>query len=152
MAFMSLIPYLKSGGEIAIDIYDLTFRAFVNPKYWLKPFTKRLSSERLYKIVEKVVPKLFPFKMWIAEKIPFGKYFAFFIPVAYHKGFLPHADKLTYEQLLKWSILDTFDKFAPKYDKPQRINTVKKWFIEAGLKNIEVCYGPNGINGRGVKS
>lgn len=32
-AFMSLIPFLRTGGEIAIDIYDLTFRAFVNPKY-----------------------------------------------------------------------------------------------------------------------
>lgn len=150
-AFMSLIPYLKHGGEIAIDVYALTPRAFVNPKYWLRPITKRLSPEKLYKIVQTVVPKLFPVKMWITEHIPFGKYFAFFIPVAYHKGFLPHADKLTYDKLMEWSILDTFDKFAPKYDRPQRLNTVKNWFIEAGLKNIEVCYGPNGINGRGVK-
>jgi len=150
-AFMSLIPYLKPGGEIAIDIYDLTFRAFVNPKYWLRPITKRLPSEQLYKLVQKLVPKFFPVKMWITEKIPFGKYFAFFIPIAYHKGFLPHADKLTYERLLEWSILDTFDKFAPKYDKPQRISAVRKWFVEAGLKNIELCYGPNGIIGRGIK-
>jgi hypothetical protein len=90
--------------------------------------------------------------MWITEKIPSGKYPAFFIPIAYHKGFLPHSDNLTYEQLLEWSILDTFDKFAPKYDKPQRISTVKKWFEEAGLKDIVVYYGPNGINGKGIKS
>ncbi len=150
-AFMSLIPFLRTGGEIAIDIYDLTFRAFVNPKYWLRPFTKRMSPENLYKLVQSVVPRLFPIKMWITENIPFGKYFAFFIPVAYHKGFLPYADKLTYEQLLEWSILDTFDKFAPKYDKPQHISTVRKWFAEAGLSDVYIAYGPNGIIGRGVK-
>ena len=150
-AFMSLVPYLQSGGEIVVDIYDLSFRSFVNPKYWLRPITKHLAPEFLYKIVEKVVPKLFPIKMWLTEKIPFGKYPAFFIPIAYHKGFLPYFDKFSYEQLLEWSILDTFDKFAPKYDKPQRISTIRKWFAEAGLKNIEVCYGPNGINGKGVK-
>jgi SAM-dependent methyltransferase len=151
-AFMSLIPYLKHGGEIVIDVYDLSFRSFVNPKYWLRPFTKRLSPDKLYKLIQRVVPKLFPVKMWITEKIPSGKYPAFFIPIAYHKGFLPHSDNLTYEQLLEWSILDTFDKFAPKYDKPQRISTVKKWFEEAGLKDIVVYYGPNGINGKGIKS
>ncbi len=150
-AFMSLIPYLKSGGEIVVDIYDLTFRAFVNPKYWLRPFTKRLPLEQLYKLVQKIVPELFPVKMWMTEKIPFGKYPAFFIPVAYHKGFLPYFDKFSYEQLLEFSMLDTFDKFAPKYDKPQRIKAVKRWFAESGLVNIEVNYGPNGINGRGVK-
>lgn len=151
-AFLSLLPYLKTGGEIAIDIYDLTFRAYVNPKYWLRPFTKRLSPEQLYKLVEKAVPKLFPLKMWITEHVPFGKYFAFFIPIAYHKGFIPQADGLNYEQLIEWSILDTFDKFAPKYDKPQRISTVRSWFEEAELKEIEVCYGPNGINGKGIKT
>lgn len=151
-AFTSLIPFLKPQGEIAIDIYDLTLRAFVNPKYWLRPLTKHLSPDQLYKLIQKIVPKLFPFKMWITEHIPFGKYFAFFIPVAYHKGFLPHAEKLTYEQLLEWSILDTFDKFAPKYDKPQRISTIREWFAMAGLKSIEVSYGPNGISGRGIKS
>lgn len=150
-AFLSLLPFLKSGGEIAIDIYDFTLRTFVNPKYWLRPFTRNLAPEQLYQLVQKIVPKLFPIKMWITEHIPFGKYFAFFIPVAYHKGFIPHADKFNYNQLLEWSILDTFDKFAPRYDRPQRISTIKKWFKEAGLKNVEVSYGPNGIIARGVK-
>jgi len=150
-AFLNLLPYLKEGGQIAIDIYALTPRAFVNPKYWLRPFAKRMTNEKLYNLIQKVVPKLYPVKMLITDKIPFGKYFAFFLPVAYHKGFVPHADKLSYEQHIDWSILNTFDKFAPRYDKPQRINAVRKWFVEAGLKNINVCYGPNGITGTGIK-
>lgn len=151
-AFFSLLPYLKDGGQIAIDVYCLTPRAFVNPKYWLRPFTKRITNDKLYDLIQKLVPKLYPVKMWITEKVPFGKYFAFFIPVAYDRGFVPYADELSYEQNLEWSIMNTFDKFAPRYDNPQRLNTVKKWFADAGLENVEVRYGPNGINGRGTKS
>ncbi|MFC1585331.1 class I SAM-dependent methyltransferase [Fibrobacterota bacterium] len=150
-AFMNLVDYLKPGGELVVDIYDLTIRAFFNPKYWLRPLSKRIASETLYRIVHKVVPKLFPIKMGITERLPYGKYFAFFIPVAYHKGFIPKADNLTYEQLLEWSILDTFDKFASQYDKPQTLKTVKRWFNEAGLDRVSVRYGPNGIIGRGSK-
>lgn len=67
------------------------------------------------------------------------------------KDFYLTFDKLTNEQLLEWSVLDTFDKFAPAYDKPQRINTVKRWFDAAGFENVEICKGPNGINGKGIK-
>lgn len=150
-AFMSLIPFLKRGGRIAVDIYDFTFRAFFNPKYWLRPLTRRMEPEKLYRLVETVTPRLFPVKMWVTEHIPLGKYPAFFIPVAYHKGFIPEADLMSYTQLLEWSILDTFDKFAPRYDKPQRISTVRKWFANAGLKDVTVSYGTNGIIGRGVR-
>jgi SAM-dependent methyltransferase len=150
-AFMSLVPLLKPGGQIVVDIYDLTFRAFVNPKYWLRPLTRNMPAQKLYDLVRKWVPRLFPIKMWITEHIWFGKYLAFFIPVAYHKGFLPGFEKLTYNDLVEWSILDTFDKFAPKYDRPQTLNTMKRWCKEAGLKEVDVRYGPNGIVVRGVK-
>jgi SAM-dependent methyltransferase len=150
-AFMNLVGYLKPGGEIVVDIYDLTLRALVNPKYWLRPLTRNLPPKKLYGLIERVVPRLFPVKRWVTERLPWGRYFAFFIPIAYHKGFFPQADVLTDQQLLEWSILDTFDKFAPKYDKPQTIGTVRRWLREADLKKIKVCYGPNGINAKGVK-
>ena len=151
-AFLGLIPYLKNGGEVVVDVYDLTLRTFINPKYWLRPLTKRLSEERLLYIIQKVVPILYPIRQRMTENIPLiGKYMGFFIPVAFHKGLVPLTDRLTDEQLLEWSILDTFDKFAPEYDKPQRIRTVKKWFEEARLTNIRVNYGPNGINAKGTK-
>jgi hypothetical protein len=54
------------------------------------------------------------------------------------------------ELLKEWSYLDTFDMFSPRYDYPQTLTTVKKWFHKAGLKQIEVKYGYNGIEGRGI--
>jgi len=150
-AFHSLIPYLKPGGEICVDVYDLSFRSFFNLKYWFRPMTKRIKKEKLYKLVKILVPLLFPIKMFITEKIPFGKYFAFFIPIAYHKGFIKEMNAMSYEQLLEWSILDTFDKYAPMYDKPKTIREVKKWFNDAKLVSPQVHYGPNGIVGKAKK-
>lgn len=149
-AFKTLARFVKPGGELVVDVYDLTFRALVNPKYWLRPITRRLPHEALYRFVKTVVPVVYPLKHWVHERIPrVGPYLAFLIPVAYHKGYVPGAEKLSHEQLVEWSILDTFDKLAPAYDQPQRIGAVRRWFQEAGLRNAHVRYGPNGIVGRG---
>lgn len=144
-AFLSLIPYLKPGGEIVMDVYQKTPRMLVTPKYWLRPFTKRMKKERLHRLVERIVPPLIPVKAGI-RKIPvLGRYVAYFIPIACYKNILPLPD----EQIVEWGILDTFDMLSPRYDKPQSLRTVRRWFQEAELTDVEVQYGPNGINGRG---
>jgi len=40
---------------------------------------------------------------------------------------------------------------SPRYDLPQTLSTVRRWFAEAGLENVTVQYGYNGIEGRGRK-
>ena len=47
--------------------------------------------------------------------------------------------------------LNTFDLLSPKYEQPQRIKTVQRWFKDAGLIYIEVAEGCNGIEGRGKR-
>ncbi len=57
------------------------------------------------------------------------------------------------ESLLRdWAVLDTFDMLAPAYDQPQTPETVRRWFEEAGLKEIELGDGINGVVGRAVKA
>lgn len=148
-AFMSLCPFLKRGGEIVIDVYNrYPWIYLMEVKYWLRPITKHMTHKKLYRIVEAVVPFLVPLKERISI-IPFlWRYLAGFIPVPNYKGKYP----LSPEQLLEWSILDTFDMLSPMYDQPQRIEDVRDWFSEARLTNVWVEYGPNGINGRGTKA
>ncbi|MFC1991159.1 methyltransferase domain-containing protein [Chloroflexota bacterium] len=150
-AFMSLLPYLKDGGEIVIDVYNRPWYNPIIPRYivrWLfGPLIRKMKPDTLYEIVSKIVPVLLPVKIFL-RKIPLiGRYGSFLIPVANLKGVLP----LTKEQLLEWGTLDTFDMLSPRYDTPQRLNNVKDWLVEAGLTDIEVKYGPNGINARGIK-
>jgi hypothetical protein len=65
-----------------------------------------------------------------------------------YKGVYPLSDA----KLKEWAILDTFDTLSPAYDKPQSLEKVKKWLEKAGLEKINVRYGYNGIEGRGIKS
>ena len=53
--------------------------------------------------------------------------------------------------LKEWAYLDTFDMLSPRYDSPQTISTIRRWFVEAGLIDIDVHYGYNGVEGRGRK-
>ncbi|MSQ48408.1 MAG: hypothetical protein EXR78_08540 [Deltaproteobacteria bacterium] len=63
--------------------------------------------------------------------------------MADYRGVYP----LSEEKLKEWSILDTFDMLAPEYDYPQTIRSVMGWYQKAGLTNIEVKKGYNGIQG-----
>ena len=54
--------------------------------------------------------------------------------------------------MVVWAILDTFDALAPKFDQPQTLEELHRWFRQAGLSNVRVEHGSNGIAGNAIKS
>ncbi len=58
---------------------------------------------------------------------------------------------LSDEALKEWAILDMFDMLSPAYDQPQSLATVRRWFDGSRFLQVDVRYGYNGIQGRGVK-
>lgn len=147
-SFLTLPNYLKDGGKLAVDIYLKSFfRSLFYTKYWVRPFVKNMNSEKLYNLCRKWVDFVWPRTALIA-KLPKGRYInkCLFI-IADYRGLLPFSDDL----LKEWAILDTFDMWSPAYDYPQTMKTVKKWFNDSKLKNVEINYGYNGIEGRGEK-
>ena len=142
VAFQALLPPLRAGGSLAIDVYEKTFKVFVTPRFWLRLVTSRMRPESLYSLVTGWVPRLLPVKTWLKERVPgIGKYLHIMIPVAYHKGLHP----LPESQLLEWSILDTFDMFSPRYENRVANAEVREWFGRAGLVRYTVGRTPHGI-------
>jgi hypothetical protein len=45
-------------------------------------------------------------------------------------------------------VLQLVDQLTPRYDLPQTIDEVRSWFVAAGLEEIDVDKGDNGIVGR----
>ena len=148
-AFESIVEYVKPGGSIATDIYvkDLT-HWLLHTKYWVRPLTKRLGPERLYRWVKKYIDTIWPIAK-VIRKIPkIGCSINWHLLIADHSRTLPNASD---QVLKKWAYLDTFDMLSPAFDQPETLNNYKKWHTDAGLESIEVKYGYNGIEGRAFK-
>ncbi len=144
-AFRALVPFLKPGGSIAIDVYKKHWQTVLNTKYLLRPFTRRMDMRTLHDRVERWTPPLVRaqdrIRGLIGAKLAFG-----LVPVSSAPW-----PGLRSEDRLQWCVLDTFDMYAPAHDHPQTIGAVRRWMREAQLVDVEVEYGPNGINARGRK-
>jgi len=145
-SFFNLVNYLKPNGKICVDVYR-KLRLLFFTKYFVRIFTRKMNSERLYQRCRKWVNLLWKPTAFVV-KLPKGRFINKLLFVfADYRGWLPLKD----EMLKEWAILDTFDMLSPRYDKPQSLKTIKKWFFDSGLKNIEVVPGYNGIEGRGER-
>jgi 2-polyprenyl-3-methyl-5-hydroxy-6-metoxy-1,4-benzoquinol methylase len=148
-SFFSLTNYLSPGGSLVIDVYGLRWWTYLLvTQRWIRPLTKRLASETLYSLVVNWVNFVWPVAR-VLSRLPKSRYIIRnILLISQYQGILPLNDKLQKE----WAILDTFDVLSPAYDKPQTLRTVQMWFEQAGLKDVHVHYGHNGIVGRGIRA
>lgn len=140
-SFFNLVEMVKPGGHLAVDVYD-AWKWIFHSRYRVRWFTKRMNQEKLLAWCRKVVPaymKIMP---------PLHPYNQLFFPVKDYRGARPG---FTEEQLVEYSILDTFDMLAPEYDQPQSRGTMLRWAKEAGLTDVHIQVGGNGLELRGRK-
>lgn len=149
-SFFSLVEALRPGGKIVTDIYikDI-IHWLLHTKTYVRPLTARMDPEKLYRGVKTYIDFMWPVAKLI-RKIPgkIGQAINWRLLVADFYRVIPNADDA---MLKEWAYLDTFDMLSPRYDKPQTIATFRRWHEEAGLQEIDVRRGYNGIEGRGVK-
>ena len=133
-AFAALVEQIAPGGRLAVDLYPQLALNIVWPKYWLRPFTKRMPAERLFSLVSRMVDVLWPVSLALGRVPRIGRKLRHALPIANYEGILP----LTPPQLKEWAVLDTFDMLAPAHDHPQSAATLQAWLDEARLGDIEV--------------
>jgi 2-polyprenyl-3-methyl-5-hydroxy-6-metoxy-1,4-benzoquinol methylase len=143
-SFRELVSFVKPGGEIAIDVYAGSWLTLLSWKYFLRPITTRMPQETLFRAVEVAVKWLLKPAIW-GRKVG-GRIGARFFPILQysHWGLPPDLNR-------DWAILDTFDMYSPAHDHPKTIPEVRRWFESAGLTDIYVGRGPNGVIARGRK-
>ena len=141
-AFKSLSQYVCAGGKLVLDVYNKNLFSLLHWKYLLRPLTKRMNKDCLYKYIKSVVPILLPISIFLRRVA--GRVGARLLPITEYSYL-----GLPCELNRQWAILDTFDMYSPAHDYPQRLPTVKRWFKEAGFIEISVKYGPNGVIGKG---
>jgi hypothetical protein len=135
---------VKPGGMLVIDIYRNNLSSLLHWKYVLRPITKRMNQQSLYRIIEKAVPPLVSLSAFL--RLIFGRAGMRLVPILQyeHWGLTPDLNRL-------WAILDTFDMYSPVHDHPQSLITVRNWYEKAGFTEVDVRPGPNGVVARGIK-
>ena len=134
VAFKALPKVLKNNGRICVDFYEKSWKILFHSKYWLRPLTKRLPKRTLLKLLHKITPWLLPVSHFLSKFPLIGPILKRLIPIANYHGVLP----LDKQQQLQWSLLDTFDWFAPEHDHTQTLKTAKLWMEDVQLYDIEV--------------
>ena len=131
----SLISKLKPACELVIDFYPNNgFWTKIHAKYFFRIFFTKISHDKLLNLIEKNINWLIKLSKFFDN---INLYFLTrFLPVCDIKNSIPSG--LDYETFKQWVILDTFDMFSAKYDKPQRINDVKR-FLELNMIKITFC-------------
>ncbi|NJO03568.1 MAG: class I SAM-dependent methyltransferase [Bacteroidia bacterium] len=134
----SLIEMVKPGGELVVDFYPIRgWWTKIHAKYLLRPWTRRLNHERLLYLIDRHADRLIKLYDRI-DRLKIAKFVNRFIPVCDIKNTLP--PDLSPEQRREWVVLDTFDMFSPRYDQPQRLSRVKKWFEAYGMQQVQADY------------
>jgi SAM-dependent methyltransferase len=147
-AFRSLLPFLRPGGEVVIDVYEKE-TGVPSLKRMVRPILTPLGTERIYKLLTWLIPPAFDLKKALHRIPGIGPHVGKLIPI----GPISHAPRLIYtdEELKQVKILSALDMYAPVYDQPQSMDAVQQWFDDAGLVEVKLKRGDNGIDARGKR-
>ena len=145
-AFLSLVPLLKRGGAIVVDVYRLWWRTLFFGSYYLRVFTKGRPPGKLFPWVRRYFTAMYALTGAVRRISPrLAGRLSMLSGIADYRGVFDIPEKRMNELCL----LDTFDHLSPAHDHPQTLGAVKKWVEEAGLIDTAVHLGYNGIEAHG---
>tara|TARA_B100000212_G_scaffold53002_1_gene34701 strand:+ start:10976 stop:11959 length:984 start_codon:yes stop_codon:yes gene_type:complete len=138
-----ILKFKKKEGYIFIHSYAKTLPQLLSWKYFLRPLTKNMNDNFLYRLVEKITPPLFYFTCFL-RKIPpeiIGKILfkisQFIIPIRNYR-FIDKFSNKDNNFIIEYAIHDTFDALSPKYDSPTSKRNLIKIANQSDVKNFEV--------------
>jgi 2-polyprenyl-3-methyl-5-hydroxy-6-metoxy-1,4-benzoquinol methylase len=147
-SFQALVSKVKQGGHIATDIYadvPFTFRhGLLRTKYFLRRWTAGAESKRLHDKVVAYVNMAWPACM-LLQKVPGGLVLSQHLMI---DDYSQRQQGMRPEHFKEYAVLEIFDMLGPMYDNPATIDAYRQWHEEAGLMDVDVGYGFNGLEGR----
>lgn len=112
-----ILKFVKSDGDVFVHSYARTLTQVVNWKYALRPVTKRMPPDLLYRTISLAAPAL-AFISAVLCRTHIGRMLqSIFVPFRYY-GHLDQFDAMSKEEIIEYGIHDTFDALSPRYDRP----------------------------------
>jgi SAM-dependent methyltransferase len=159
-AVRALAAALRPGGLLALDHYARPpgsgwawrVAAALSPRALLRRVMLALPPRAAQSAAGGVTRALLPFHRLLWRRGPIvdraRSVFRRLSPVIDHYDRLP---ELSADQLAEWSALDTHDALTDRYKHLRTAEEVRAFLVDAGLVDVEVAYGGNGVEARGRK-
>jgi len=118
-----ILQFVKNEGAVFVHSYSMRPRQILSWKYALRPLTRNMDSEKLYRLVERFVPRLFKITNNLRTIKP-DKLGRLLFAIAYqiipirNYRFQPQFKDKSNEFIIEYAIHDTLDCLSPKYDRP----------------------------------
>lgn len=131
-ALESLWKHVAPGGLLLVDRYQLSLRGVMPFKYVLRPATKRMPSAWVMSMAEATVRILGPAQRAVLRATRgsgLGRYVRYAVhrsPNSVYPFELEIDENLPADVATRWSVLDTFDQWAPAYDHPCTLRTWRR--------------------------
>lgn len=115
---------VKPGGVLLVDRYAADLRQGSPLKYAMRPFTRRIPATTLLEAIEAFCRRAVPVERAILSRIQgnglqrFVRYVVNRSPNSVYPINLEIEGKIDHDVAFRWSVLDTFDQYAPLYDRP----------------------------------
>jgi SAM-dependent methyltransferase len=153
--FAALVKMLKPGGQIAADCYVVPDpkegggHRIIRAKYRFRRLgLHKLPPKMAHFIIRQYVNAMWPlYQAWKTD--PKRAEWLRSMLLDDYNYRLPGMHESRHKE---FAVLDIFDFLASAYDLPETVDSFRSFFEEAGLVNIDVHPGYNGIEGRGIKS
>jgi 2-polyprenyl-3-methyl-5-hydroxy-6-metoxy-1,4-benzoquinol methylase len=128
-AFERIVEPLKPGGVISVRLYAAYNKAYIKTTEFYRRFTKRMRPSMLFKLSHIAIP------MYYVNKVPaLGPFITrILLPVSVNPP--THA----------WRVCNTFDLYSPQYQSFHTHAEVNRWFLEAGLRRVQVVDAEGGV-------
>ena len=155
-AISELSKFPKKNGRLLLDIYSTSLKDFNPLIYLIRPFFSllKVNDERRLEIVENFVRKVFPIQFRILRRLHQKKGLLKLLrwiinrsPNSVYGINLFLYGKIDIDCAYKWSVMDTYDAWAPKHDHPV---SRKKWeYLVSELKNQGYQVDDIDVSGQG---
>jgi SAM-dependent methyltransferase len=144
-AIAALAEHAKVGGLVVLDHYAWSLRRVMALRYLYRLFIKRMEVERAHRLCRRLVDLWFPLHQWAGDRVWLYGTLSRVSPIVTYF----HRFNLTPDEQRSLAYLDTFDFLTPRYEHLRTVSQVRRAMLRAGLGDVEVWRGGNGVEARG---
>ena len=112
-----ILGFVKSGGSAFVHSYSRDFFQMCRWKYPLRPLTRRMNPERLYRLIEICTPVLYPLTRLLNSNRYLRRLCWHVVPYINHSHQPKYADQ-SEARMREMAVHETFDALSPRYDQP----------------------------------